>query len=218
MMETIRIALADNQLLFRQSISFFIGAVEGFELLFEADNGVEFMDALERSGHKPHIALLDVEMPVMDGLELQSKLHHSYPELKTIMLSVHNNERLIARFIQNGANGYLQKNCDKTELIDAIRTTHEKGFYMNESVMKALQNIGRNKPSKRLDGVDISARERDVLCLICKEYSTQEIAEKLFLSPRTVEGHRNNLLLKTGCRNTAGLVLFAIRNQICDTY
>ena len=135
------------------------------------------------------------------------------------MLSVHSNERMIARMIQLGASGYLIKNCDKEELIKAINTTYSSGFYINAQALKAIQSqSGKANSIKNLNGIllDISAREKEVLQLICKEMTGTEIAEKLFISVRTVDGHRNNLLLKTGCRNTAGLVLFAVKHHIYE--
>jgi len=216
-MDAIRIALIDDQKLFRQTMGLFISQTPGFRLLIEAHNGNDFLAKLTNSEYLPHIALVDMEMPVMDGIELNGKLQTMYPEIKVIILSIHAKERLIANMIHAGASGYLVKNCDKEELIAAIRTTHNNGFYINEQVLKAMQNAsGKQDAIKNISGiaVEISAREKEILQLICQEYSNTEIAEKLFISPRTAEGHRNNLLAKTGCRNTAGLVVFAVKSHI----
>jgi len=216
----IRIALTDDQLLFRQGLASLIRSIEGFELVMQADNGIDCLEKLSVMPNPPDIILMDMEMPGMDGIELNKTLHNKYPSIKVIVLSVHANERLIAHMIEAGASGYLVKNCDKEELLSAIESVTTSGYYINTNVLKAIQ-AAAGKKSKAIKNVshidiDISDREKEILGLICKELSNAEIAEKLFISIRTVEGHRNNLLLKTGCKNTAGLVVFAIKNQLVD--
>lgn len=215
-MAPIHIALVDDQKLFRQSLASLIDSTPDFALVMEADDGNDFLEKLKHLQEIPHIALMDMQMPGMDGIELNALLHKQYPDIKVIVLSVHANERLIARMIEAGASGYLVKNCDKEELITAIQTVFKSGFYINSEVLKAIQNtsLQKSRPIKSVDAVaiELSSREKEVLELICREYSNAEIAAKLFISVRTAEGHRNNLLAKTGCRNTAGLVLFAVKN------
>lgn len=216
-MEKIRIALVDDQQLFRQGIALLLSNTPGTQIVFEADNGQACLEWLREVNELPDIMLVDMEMPVMDGMELTNNLQQQYPDIRIIMLSVHSNERMIARMIQMGASGYLIKNCDKEELIKAIQSTYTTGFYINAQALKAIQSQnGKTNTIKNLNGilVDISAREKQVLQLICREMTAAEIAEKLFISVRTVDGHRNNLLLKTGCRNTAGLVIFAVKHHI----
>lgn len=217
-MERIRIALIDDQKLFRQGIAFLIDSIAEFELQCQADNGQSFLEILQKMDQAhPHIALVDMEMPVMDGIELNKQLQKNYPQIKVIILSVHAKERLIAHMIQSGACGYLLKNCDKEELITAIRSVHNSGFYINEGTLKAMQHASpKRQEIKSVDGIaiDISLREKEILQLICEEYNNAEIGERLFISSRTVEGHRNNLLAKTGCRNTAGLVVFAVKSHL----
>lgn len=219
-MTPIRIALIDDQKLFRQSLATLITSVPDFELLMEAENGNDFLEKLASRQQAPDIALMDMQMPGMDGIELNAIVHRQFPDIKIIVLSVHANERLIARMIEAGASGYLIKNCDKDELLTAIRTVYKSNFYINSDVLKAIQynSAHKNKPLKNVNSVSIelSAREKEVLELICREYSTAEIANKLFISIRTVDGHRNNLLAKTGCRNTAGLVVFALRHGLVE--
>ncbi|MGF7231967.1 response regulator transcription factor [Arachidicoccus sp.] len=215
-MERIKIALIDDQQLFRQGLALLINSIPEFELLFEASNGEDFLQTIKHQAY-PQIVLLDMEMPVMNGIELNKQLHEQYPSIKVIILSVHDKQRLITHMIQAGACGYLLKNCDKEELIAAIKMVHHSGFYLNEQVLKVMQNASvRKQEIKSIDGIsiDLSSREREILELICREYNNAEIGEKLFISPRTVEGHRNNLLAKSGCRNTAGLVLFAVKSHI----
>ncbi len=218
-MDYIRIALVDDQQLFRQGIASIVHQDSELELCLEADNGHTFILELEQTATLPHIALIDMEMPLMDGMELNAQLQQHYPQIKVIILSIHAKERLIARMIQNGASGYLIKNCDKAELINAIKTTYKSGFYINAQVLKAIQNASGQPQEIRNEigiPIEISSREKEVLTLICKEHTNNEIAEKLFISPRTVDAHRNNLLAKTGCRNTAGLVLFAVKHHLFE--
>jgi two-component system, NarL family, response regulator DegU len=218
MTDTIHIGIADDQLLFRQGIGALIQSEPGFSLVLDAENGIDCMEKLQAMPVPPHIILADMEMPEMDGMELNENIQKKYPGIKLIVLSVHSGERLIARMIQEGASGYLLKNCDKAELVTAIRTVFSSGFYINNNVLEAIQRTSNTHTPlpKNINGipVELSAREKEILQLICKQYSTAEIAAQLFLSARTVEGHRNNLLQKTGCRNTAGLVLFAVKYNI----
>lgn len=221
-MKNITIALADDQLLFKQSLGMLISGVPEFELLFDAENGMLFLDQLKLMKKGPEIALIDIEMPEMDGMELLEIIKKEYPDIKVLILSAHSNERLISRLIQMGACGYLLKNCDKEELITAIYSVHKNGFYINQNTLKAIQNSGNNRKMTLKDlsigNGDLTQREIEVLQLICQQFNNTEIAEKLFLSPRTVEGHRNNLLLKAGVKNTAGLVLFAVKKQWFEVY
>lgn len=219
-MQKIRIGLVDDQQLFRESLASLLATIPNYELVMEAENGTDCLIKLKSIPVHPHILLMDMEMPVMDGIELNEELQKNYPHIKKIILSVFSKERLIARMINAGASGYLIKNCNKDELYTAINSVFEKGFYIDLKVMKAMQNVPAPKGAaiKNLNNISIelSAREREILQFICKEYSNMEIAEELFISVRTVEGHRNNLLLKTGCKNTAGLALFAVKHKIFE--
>ncbi|MGN7785616.1 response regulator transcription factor [Niabella sp. 22666] len=216
-MKALNIALVDDQLLFRQGIAALIHSVPDFSLVLQAENGADFLEKMKMEKSLPDLVLVDMEMPVMNGIELNEQMQKLYPDIKIIILSVHAKERLIAQMIHAGASGYLLKNCDKDELITAIRAVYTNGFYINEHTLKAIQTIAPLKNTlKGPNGIalELSVREREILLLICKEYSNIEIGQKLFISSRTVEGHRNNLLMKTGCRNTAGLVIFAVKSHI----
>lgn len=217
-MSDILISLVDDQKLFRSGLISLIKSIPGFDLYSEAENGKIFLDQLTASETLPHIALVDMDMPEMNGVALNAALQVQYPSIKVIILSMYNQERFIVKMIEAGACGYLTKNCEITELTAAINTVYKHGFYFNKETMLAMQMASKYKKStlKNISNVDIefSSREIEVLELLCTELTNIEIGERLFLSPRTVEGHRNSLLLKTGCRNTAGLVVFAIKNGI----
>jgi DNA-binding NarL/FixJ family response regulator len=219
-MNEILIALVDDQQLFRGGLASLIQSVPGFTLFTEAENGKMFIEQLEAADHLPDIALIDMHMPEMNGVELNEILQQRYPSIKVLILSVYDQERFIAKMIEAGACGYLTKNCEIKELVTAINTTYKNGFYFNQATLQAMRKAAQYKSTDIRNinniSIELTVREKEILVLLCKEFTTAEIGEQLFISPRTVEGHRNNLLMKTGCRNTAGLVIFAIKNGLFD--
>jgi len=212
---TIRIAIADDQNLFRQALASLISGLPSFVLAMEAANGQELLTLLEQAPILPDIALIDMDMPGMNGVDLNIELQKRHPAIRVIVLSVHDNPRIIARMIEAGADAYLVKNCDREELTTAIRIVYTTGFYINHRALLAIQQSAayKNKPIKNINGIPLSItnRESEIMQLICQEFNSSEIAARLNLSLRTVEGHRNNLMNKIGCRNIAGLVLFAVK-------
>jgi DNA-binding NarL/FixJ family response regulator len=219
-MNEILIGLVDDQQLFRGGLASLIQSVPGFKLFSEAENGKIFIQQLEAAGTLPDIVLIDMHMPEMNGVELNEILQQRFPSIKVLILSVYDQERFIAKMIEAGACGYLTKNCEITELVAAVNTTYKNGFYFNQATLQAMRKAAQFKGSDIRNinniSIELTIREKEILVLLCKECTTAEIGEQLFISPRTVEGHRNNLLMKTGCRNTAGLVIFAIKNGLFD--
>ncbi|GAB3936535.1 response regulator transcription factor [Mucilaginibacter myungsuensis] len=215
----IGIAIVDDQHLFRQSLALLITTVDGLDLITDAANGQELADRLPDIHQQINVALVDLDMPVMNGVQLNKLLQKDYPNINVIILSVHTEERIIAQMMEEGASACLAKNCDKDELVLAIETVHKTGYYMNPAVLNALKYASQNKniSFKPKDHSQLlTPREQQVLELICQELTNPEIAEKLFISVRTVEGHRTKLLEKTGCQTTAGLVIFAIKNKLIE--
>lgn len=212
----IRIGLADDHLLFREGIKAIFQDEEYMEICLEASNGEEFMTSLRNTIIKPEVVLLDIRMPVLDGYETAKKLLEEYPEMKIIILTMHEEERHIIRMIELGVNGYLMKNASPEEVIDCIRCVMEYDYYFNNKITNIMRKVMMYKGKRNMDHLtyDLSEREKEVLALICQEYTAKEIGEKLFISFRTVEGHRKKLLSKLNVRNTAGLVVFAIKNEI----
>ncbi|MBI3237958.1 MAG: response regulator transcription factor [Flavobacteriia bacterium] len=151
------------------------------------------------------------------GVELTRDLCEHFPRIKIIILSVHDDENFIARLIEQGAHGYLVKDSDPQEVYEAIVSVYNKGSYINQRTLKAIQHNMGKKPKPILKANDdITKREVEILQLTCKQYTAEEIAEKLFISVKTVNGHRNNLLQKTGSRNVTGLVIYAIKNNLVE--
>jgi len=218
----IKIAIVDDQQLFRKAIAEIIAGIDEFKLILDVENGRLLLDELATLPELPDVVLVDLDMPVMNGVELNIALHIQYPSIKVIVLTVFNQERFITKMITDGANGYLAKNCDIEELILAINAVHKTGFYFNEDCIAALRkaSLYGTRKLKNINNLrfDLTDREREILLLICKEYTNSEIAALLHISIRTAEGHRNNLLLKIGCKNTAGLVIFAIKNGLYEPW
>ncbi|PAM93982.1 DNA-binding response regulator [Flavobacterium sp. IR1] len=216
MSSVIKIALVDDEVLFRKGISFLLQREENIEIIFEASNGEELISNLKNNDLKPDIIVMDLKMPILNGVEATKIIRKSYPEIKIIALTSYDTKAFIANMIQVGAVAYLIKNTTPKDLIHTINEVSRKGFYYSYTVLKTIQDtIISSKTNKgNLETGFLSPREIEILQLICQQKTTTEIADQLFLSPRTVEGHRNNLLLKTESRNIAGLVVYAIQNEI----
>ncbi len=214
----INIAIADDQKLFRKGMAALVNSFDDMTVVFEAENGRELLELCGEHEQKPTIILLDLSMPEMNGLEALKVLKEDFPEIKVIILSSHEVENFILATIQAGANGYLAKNAEPEEVEMAIREVVKNDFYFTMPMLAIMRKgLVKKAPIVSLDNEDnLTAREKEVLKLICKQFNSHEIAEKLFLSNRTVEGHRNNLLIKTGSRNTAGLVLYALKHKLLD--
>ena len=215
-MKQINLAIADDHKIFRNGLKATLEDCPDFKLLIEASNGKELIGLL--ADYKPDVILMDIKMPEMDGMQTTAYVHQHFKDIKILALSMHNEDKYIVDMMKAGASGYLLKNAEPEEIIDAIATVHNKGFYFNEhlSVTLIKQLVG---PGSYADGtgqqtVDLNDREIEVLRLVCQECSNQEIADKIFLSVRTVEGYRARLFEKTGSKNLVGLVIFAIKRGI----
>ena len=219
-MKTVNVAIADDQILFRKGMVSIVNTFENIHISIEVGNGKELLEAIEAAETKPDVILLDLSMPELNGVETTKILHQQYPAIKIIILSVYGEDRFVTHLMELGVNAYLFKNVEPVEVEKAIWAVIEKDFYFNEAFLAAMKSRLTGKKPRPLIQDDIPStltqRELDVLDLICKQLTAQEIAEKLFISVRTVDGHRNNLHEKTGMRNTAGLVVFSIKNNLLD--
>jgi DNA-binding NarL/FixJ family response regulator len=214
----IKIAIADDQKLFRRGMAALIGSFDEMEIVFEAENGRELLDLCANASVKPDVIVLDLSMPVLNGLETLKILKEDFPAIRVIILTIHEAESFVLSTVQAGANGYLAKNAEPEEVELAIREVYKNDFHFTMAMLELMRTgLVKKTQSDLLDKEKkLTRRETEILILICKQLSSGEIAEKMFLSNRTVEGHRNNLLLKTGSRNTAGLVVYALKHKIID--
>jgi two-component system response regulator NreC len=217
----IHVGLVEDQLLFREGMKAIISDWPGIKVIFESADGFSVMHSLKQSQTIPDVMLVDLTLPPFgqkefSGLDVTRLLLEQYPDIKIIILSVHNDENYIAQLIEEGAHGYLLKDCDPGEVREAIEAVHKKGSYINEGTLRAIQNNLGHKKKKKKPELNITKREEEILQLVCQQFTAEEIAEKLFISVKTVNGHRNNLLQKTGSRNVTGLVIYAVKNHIID--
>lgn len=212
---SIKIAIADDYKIFRDGLKVGLGADDNLEVVLEADNGEELLEGLKKT--TADVILMDLKMPIMDGMEATKEVKKKYDAIKVLVVTMYDDDKFIIHLMENGANGYLLKNADSDEIRKSIYAVHETGYYFNDLVNKALlKNLVKKrdfKPSFNQD-VEFTERELQVLIMICEEKTAAEIGKELFLSPRSVEGIRTKLLEKTGARNTAGLVMFALKNGI----
>jgi DNA-binding NarL/FixJ family response regulator len=217
MKNSIKIIIVDDEILFRKGISFLLDREKNIDVIYEASSGGELLGFLESNqDNHPDIIILDLKMQGINGVEATKIIHTVYPGIKIIALTSYNTKSFISNMISVGAVAYLVKNTTPQELLITINEVATRGYYYTDYIMKVIQeDISMVKKTKcLLDSNFLTTREIQVLKLICDQKSSTEIADDLFISPRTVEGHRNNLLLKTESRNIAGLVLFAIQNDI----
>lgn len=191
---------------------------EDMQVVGEAGNGQELLDLLKDTFPEvPDVILLDLKMPVMDGMEALKKIREQYADLKVIILSMYEDEKFILHLVELGANAYLLKNAEPEDVQYTIHKVIEQGYCFNDEVTEIMRKglINKTQEIPRIDNkVQLTPRELEVITLICQEYTNAEIAEKLFLSPRTIEGYRNKLLEKLGVKNTAGIVRYAVTNGI----
>ncbi len=214
----INVVLADDEELFRVGMSHILSKDEEIKILYEASNGQELIDYLEQSELLPDIIIMDIKMPELNGVEATKTIHKEYPEISIIALTTYNTRPFIRNMIHVGASGYLVKNSPTKKVIHTIKQVYYNGFYYDKLVIdaiKGLQNLSNKNEARTIfDDEFITAREKEVLELICRQCTSQEIADRLFISKRTVEVHRKNLLNKTGVKNIAGLVIFALHNNL----
>lgn len=210
-MEKIKIIIVDDHLLFSQSLAFLISTFKEFEVIGSYINGKEFIQAIEEENFEmPNLVLLDVNMPIMDGVETMKWLKGNQPELKVLALSVNDDEETIMKMITNGAKGYLLKDTDPKTFKEALLEVYQKGFYYTEMISGLLIN----KLNQNENKVVLKEREVEFIKLACTEKTYKEIADGMCLSPKTIDGYRENLFQKLEIKTRIGLVLYAIKHKI----
>ncbi|MEL6536130.1 MAG: response regulator transcription factor [Bacteroidota bacterium] len=218
MSEVISIGLVDDHRLFRIGLATVLNANQDMQVVLQAENGHQLLQQLKEQP-LPDVILLDLEMPVMDGMQTMIELRKVYTEVPVLLLTMHQEDSFVIYFMESGANGFLFKDAHPDEVDSAIRKVVNGGFYFNDAISAALLKGLKNKPQTAPslgDAPALAEREIEVLKLICMELNTQEIADKMFLSPRTIEGYRKKLLDKTGAKNTAGLVMYALKKGVVN--
>jgi len=212
-MDKIRIALADDHQLFRNGLKILLGSFNEFEVVAEASNGNELLRALETTA--ADIVLMDISMPEMDGVEATGRLSRGIPGTRVIALSMYGEEEYYYRMLDAGAKGFILKDSDITDVHDAIIAVHKGGNYFSQELLYHVINRIKNR-EQEVKSSSLSKREKEILLKICEGLSNHEIADSLFISKRTVDKHRANLLAKTGSKNTASLILYAIKNRLIE--
>lgn len=209
---TRRIVLVDDHTLFRNGLRGLLERQEGYRVVGEAGSGEEFLaqlDALEAD-----VVFMDFSMPGLDGAQTTERALARRPELRIITLSMFGEESYYSRMVEAGARGFLLKDSDIGDVLEAVETVMEGGSYFSPQLLSSLTGRMRSREDAADD--QLSSREREILVAVCRGLSNQEIADELFISKRTVDKHRANILEKTGCKNTASLVVYAIRNGIVE--
>lgn len=213
----IKLLLVDDHKIIRDGIKALFKGNDNIEIIGECNDGSEVLGFLK--GNKVDVILMDINMPAQNGIDTTKQIVDEFPDMKIIALTMHNEEGHISKMVKAGAVGYVLKNTDKAELVSAVTKVSEGGNYFNADLAEIMMSKYMkdsppvNKKTSLVSVDDLTNREIQILKLIAEEYTNNEIAAKLFISPRTVDTHRQNILQKLGVRNTAGLVRFAIQNE-----
>jgi DNA-binding NarL/FixJ family response regulator len=211
-----RVAVVDDQQLFRKGMVSLIEEYKDFEVVLEAANGKELIDWIRN--FKPQVILLDVDMPIMNGIEVTEYLNKHFPDIKIIILTTYDDEDLIFHLAQKGAHGFLLKDSAVESVAEAIQTVMNDQRYFKDKISEKLMDaVVRSNKTFSLSGMQQSAlseREKEIVRLICKEHTTREIAALLNITPKTVEGHRENICQKIQARNVAGIVKYAVKHKL----
>jgi two-component system, NarL family, response regulator NreC len=211
----IRLVIADDHEIFRDGLALMLSKQQDITLAGQAGNGRDLLELVDKV--QPDVVMTDIKMPGMDGIEATKLLLQRFPDLRIIALSMFDEENLIVDMLEAGAKGYLLKNADKQEILDAISHVYEdKTYYCRHTSAKLAALIVKSKfnPHKKSEQVSFNEREKEIVRMICQQCTTQEIGERLFLSKRTVEGYRTKILEKMNVKNTAGVVIFALRHHL----
>lgn len=210
----IKLFIADDHKVFRDGVSSILANSDDIQVIGEAGNSTQTTEGIHQ--HHPDVVLMDISMPNTNGIELTKIIKKDLPDTKILIFSMHHESSYIMKALEAGASGYLLKDAGSTEMINAIRTVFNNGTYYSPEVSGVLiEHLTKGtNPHDESKNTPLTRRETEILKLIAEEYSNPEIAEKLFISPRTVDTHRRNLLAKLELKNTAGLVKYAIKNNI----
>ncbi|MBQ8553831.1 MAG: response regulator transcription factor [Alistipes sp.] len=214
----IRVALVDDHTLFRNGLKMLLSTHSGVEVVAEAASGEEFLAEVERV--RPDVVFMDYAMPGINGAQTTERALRMCPDMKIISLTMFADNAYYSQMVASGAKGFLLKDSEFDEVVEAVETVAAGGSYFNESLLQSLsqslRSTGNNAADNIAEADRLSEREIEILVGICRGDSTQEIADRLYISKRTVDKHRANILEKSGCKNTASLVVYAIRNGLVE--
>jgi len=211
----IKVAITDDHTLLRNALARLVNSFDGYTVLLEADNGKDLRNKIMKH-QVPDVVLLDVNMPEMDGFETTQWLHKNYPYIKILALSMLSDEKTIIKMFRLGATGYLLKNTDAEELKKALDAVVHKNVYLSEYVSAKLVSGLHTDTEDNTKQILLNEREKDFLRWVCTELTYKDIAEKMNLSPRTVDDYRQSLFTRLKVHSRVGLVMYAIRNGIVE--
>jgi DNA-binding NarL/FixJ family response regulator len=215
--EKIKIVLVDDHRIFRKGLKSLLSESANIEVLAEAEDGAQALEIVRE--YSPHIVIMDIGMPKMDGIEATRQLRERHPDIEVIILSMYSKKAYIDQVLKMGAKGYVLKDSDEENLIAAINTVHSGGYYLDSPVADQVLSDyfkGRSKREVKEQSNPLSEREKEVLRLLAEGHSNQEVADILFISRKTVENHRARIVHKTGVQGQVGLTKYAARIGLID--
>lgn len=214
MMKKIKIAIVDDHKLFSKALESLISYNQNFEVIMNFSNGKDFLDTLQNSETQPEVVLMDINMPVKNGIETTEELTKNFPNIKAITLTKEDDENTIIQMMKAGAKGYLLKDISPEVLFDAIDIVHKNGIFYTDVITKTLTKIKAEKQLLNETYNDLKECEAEFVKLACSELSYKEIANKMALSPRTIDGYRESVFAKFNVKTRVGMVLFAVKNNL----
>lgn len=214
-METIKIAIADDHKLVSKAIENMISSNEKLEVLINANNGENLLEEIEKAEVKPEIVLMDINMPFKNGIEATAALSKKHPDIKVIALTMEDQETTIIKMLKAGAKGYLLKDMSPEILFEAIEMVHSKGIFYTDIVTQTLLKLRTEEISSDKLIAELKDREIEFIRFACSELTYKEIADRMNLSPKTIDGYRDSVFVKLDVKSRVGLVLFAVKHNMC---
>lgn len=217
MKRKITIGVAEDQMIYRDGLVSLLNGTKEYKVTIEAENGLELL--LKMKGNAPDVVLLDYRMPEMNGIDVAKKIREKHDKVKILLLSYYDNQEFVVRAVESGANGYLSKDDDPEEILSAIESVIDTGYYMNDRTSKCLigELVRQGKVVPSFDGaVEFSRVELQIIKYICQEKSASEIGLLLYRSKRTIDGYRAGIMKKIGAKNVVGIVMYAAKHKLVD--